>query len=465
MNHRTRTSSPGRRRFLRGMGAALALPWMESIGQVGRAGRLAAKTLDRPPVRSAFLFFPNGVVPDHWHASNPETFTDSPMLRALTPHKEELVLLKNLWHEQTVGRNGHWAKVPAWLAGGYVERGQGGDIDTGGTSIDQLMAREIGSRSVLPSLELGTEPPRTGIDNVGGGFPRMVGSYISWRDPHTPVAKEIVPRLAFDRLFRTGLTLPPVPGMATDSKRAQVMLQRDDGSILDLVLDDAKSLQRRISGADKTKLDEYLESVRAVERRIEANIEPPARWVNEKKLDVLRPGMAIPGSHEEYVRIMLDIMVLAFWTDSTRISTFMLADAQSGRKYDFLPGVRKKSWHGLSHHREDLTTRGEYERIATWHVEQLAYLLDRMKNLDEGGSSLLDNSQIMFGTSISDGNSHNEHDLPLVLAGKAGGRIRTGRRLDSEKDTPMCNLLLRMAQNVGVTAESFGDSTGALNLS
>ena len=353
-----------RRGFLRGMGACLALPWMESICHADGVAAVV-KNLDAPPVRTAFLFFPNGVVPKHWHAESAERFTDSRMLQSLTPHQEEIVLLKNLWHRKTVGRNGHWAKVPAWLSGGYVERGQGGDIDTGGTSIDQVIAREIGHKSTLPSLELGTEPPRTGIDNVGGGFPRMVGSYISWRDPHTPVAKEIVPQLAFDRLFRSGSKLPPVPGMKSDSERARAMLQRDDSSILDLVLDDAKSLQRRISGADQTKLDEYLESVRAVERRIQASIEPPARWVNNEKLDVLRPGMVIPASHEEYIKIMLDILVLAFWTDSTRVSTFMLADAQSGRSYDFLSGVPKHGWHGLSHHRNEETPNFTGQRLTT----------------------------------------------------------------------------------------------------
>ena len=464
---RRRNATPtqlNRRGFLRGMGATMALPWMESIGHAPGAETIVKKGLAAPPVRSAFLFFPNGVVPKNWHSKNNADFTDSPMLKALAPHKDEVLLMKNLWHKQTVGRNGHWPKVPAWLSGGFVERGNGGDIDTGGTSVDQLIARQVGHRSILPSFELGTEPPRTGIDNVGGGFPRMVGSYISWRDPHTPVAKEIVPQLAFDRLFRTGSRLPPIPGMAPDSERARAMLQRDDASILDLVLDDAKSLRGRLSHVDKSKLEEYLESVREVERRVEASIEPPARWVNDQKLNLMRPGKAIPGSHEEYLKLMLDIMVLAFWTDSTRVATFMLADAQSGRKYDFLPGVRRKSWHGLSHHRNEEKTRDEYQRIATWHVEQFAYLLERMKNLDEGGSSLLDNSQILFGTSISDGNSHNEHDLPLVVAGKAGGRIHTGRRLESPRDTPMCNLLLSMAQNMDVKADKFGDSTGVLEL-
>jgi len=451
-----------RRNMLRGLGATLALPWMESLSAAGPVS--AAQSLDGPPVRTAFLFMPNGVVPNNWTPEgDAETgFEFTPMLKPVEHLRDEFMLIENLWHQETDGRNGHWPKVPAWLAGGYVERGSGGNLDTGGTSLDQLMAREIGHKTLLPSLELGVDEPRGGIDNVGGGFPRVIGSFISWRDPHTPVPKEIIPRLAFDRLFRTTNRFPTVPGMSPNSREVKQSLQHDDISVLDLVLDDAKALEKRISGHDKQKLEEYLDSVRDVEQRIERGLAPQKRWINEEKLDMKRPAPGIPDSHPEHVKLMMDILVLSFWTDTTRIGSFMMGDAQTSRSFSFIDGVRNKSFHGLSHHRNDPQVRAEYERIGTWHVEQFAYLLERMKNLNEGGTSLLDNSMVLFGSSLKDGNRHNPHDLPLILAGKGGGTLTPGRRVRASYDTPMCNLLLSMAERMDVKLDRFGDSTGPM---
>jgi len=461
----TRPQSISRRNLLRGVGATLALPWLESLTPTGFAKGLGSSGLAKPPLRSAFLFMPNGVVPDHWTPEgDAETgFEITPMLKPVEHLRDQFSLVENLWHEETDGRNGHWPKVPAWLSGGFVERGTGGDLDTGGTSIDQLMAHHVGHKTSLPSLELGVDEPRTGIDNVGGGFPRILGSFISWRDPHTPVPKEIIPQLAFDRLFRTTNRFPVVSGIDPDSEIVKRSLQRDDASVLDLVMEDAKSLQSRVSGSDRQKIDEYLESVRAVEKRIDAVMKPGERWINKATLDMPRPASGIPESHAEHVKLMLDILVLAFWTDTTRIGSFMLGDAQTGRSFDFIDGVRKKSFHGLSHHRNDAEVKAEYEKIGTWHVAQLAYLLEKMKGLDEGGSSLLDNSQILFGSSLKDGNSHNPHDLPLILAGGGAGTLKPGRRVRAAKDTPMCNLLAAMSERMGVKTTRFGDSTGVLS--
>lgn len=452
-----------RRDVLRGVGATLALPWMESWSSAGAVAATAKMT--RPPLRTAFLFMPNGVVPEHFTpAGDAETGWEiTPMLKPLEKLREDLQLVEGLWHAETDGRNGHWPKVPAWLSGGFVERGSGGDIDTGGTSADQLLAREIGHRTILPSIELGLDSPRTGIDNVGGGFPRILGSYISWRDPHTPVPKEIDPQLAFDRLFRSGGRYPSVPGRKSTGAEKKMSLQQDISSVLDLVLDDTKRLERKLSGTDREKLDEYLESVRSVERRIEAATLPGERWVNdESKFSIPRPQAADSMSHPEKVRVMLDILVLAFWTDTTRIGTMMFGDAQTGQVFDFIPGVRKKSFHGLSHHREEGDVKAEYEKIGLWHVEQFAYLLKKMRSLDEGGSSLLDNSQLLFGSSLKDGNRHDPHDLPLVLAGRGAGSLKPGRRVRAPKDTPMCNLLVSMMNRMGVEPKAFGDSTGPM---
>ena len=454
-----------RRRMLRGMGVAMALPWMESIAPaapeaVGPNGE--SLRLDEPPLRMAFLFMPNGVRPDHWTPpGDSEDYEITPHLKRIERHKSEFSLLENLWHERTTGRNGHWPKVPAWLSGGYVERSTGRDLDTGATSVDQIVARKLGTLTPLPSLELGVDSPRTGIDNIGGGFARILGSYISWRDPHTPVAKEIIPQLAFDRLFRTGSAMPAISGVNPDHPSVHQALQRDDQSVLDLVMEDAKSLRAKGSARDKVKLDEYLESVRSVEQRIEASLKPQKRWINEGKFEVARPGPGIPQTHLEHVRLLLDIMVLSFWTDTTRVATFMLGDAQTGRDFSFLDGV-SGSFHGISHHRNEEEKRAQYEAIINWHMEQIDYLLERMRGLDEGGSSLLDNSMVMFGSSLKDGNRHDNENLPLILAGRAKGKLRPGRRIRFAEKTPLCNLYLTMLRHMGVEQESFGDSTGLL---
>ena len=449
-----------RRTILRGTGVAMALPWLESLAAGAPVG--ADERLSEPPVRTACLFVPNGVRPDHWTPpGDGEDYELTPHLKPLERHKSEFLVLENLWNENTVGRNGHWPKVPAWLSGGFVERTTGGDLDSGGTSLDQLLANRIGGETPLPSLELGIDAPRTGIDTAGGGFPRALGSFLSWADPQTPVPKEIVPQLAFDRLFRNRRT-PVVSSVNPKDPSLVASLQRDETSLLDVVLEQAKDLRRKGSGADQARLDEYFDSVRSVERRIENSLKPQKRWINEGKFPLDRPAPGLPDEHTEHVRLMLDILLLAFWTDSTRVATFMFGDAQSSQDYSFLEGVSKGSFHGVSHHRDIPERRDQYERIVTWHVEQFSYFLDRMRKLDEGGSSLLDNSMVLYGGSLSDGNRHTEENLPLILAGRGKGTIRPGRRLRAKPLTPMCNLHVAMLHRMGVEQESFGDSTGAL---
>jgi hypothetical protein len=350
--------------------------------------------------------------------------------------------------------------VPAWLSGGYVERSTGKDLDTGSVSVDQLAAQRIGPVTPLSTFELGIEAPRTGIDNIGGGFARIYGSYITWRDRHTPVPKEIVPQLAFDRLFRN--TAAPVISSANPKNAALLAsLQRDETSVLDLVMDQAKSVRRVGSAADQVKIDEYFESVRSVELRLEAALRPQKRWINQGKFPMDRPGPGIPETHPEHVRLMLDILLLALWTDTTRIATFMLGDAQSPMDYSFLPGV-KGNFHGISHHRNDAPKREQYEKIINWNIEQVAYFLNKARRLDEGGASLLDNSMILFGSSLKDGNRHDIENLPLILAGRGKGCLRPGRRLRAAPQTPLCNLHLAMLHRMGVPEKSFGDSTGPL---
>jgi hypothetical protein len=447
-----------RRTILRGAGVALSLPWLESVAP---AASSTDSKLSEPPLRMAFMFMPNGVRPELWTPpGDGEEYEITPHLKPLAPFKNDFLLLENLWNKNSVGRNGHWPKVPIWLSGGYVQRTTADDLDTGAVSADQLAAQRIGHLTPLPSIELGHEAPRTGIDVAGGGFARLYGSFISWRDRHTPVPKEIVPQLAFDRLFRNQRG-PAVSGVNPKHPAVLNALQRDETSVLDLVLDRARDLRSNGSASDRVRLDEYFESVRSVEQRLEASMRPQKRWINKGKLPMDRPAPGIPESHAEHVRLMLDIFVLAFWTDTTRIGTFMFGDAQSPMDYSFLPGVRG-NFHGLSHHGHDPVIKGMYGKIIDWNVEQLAYFLGRMKSLDEGGTSLLDNSMIMFGGSLKDGNAHAVEDLPLLLAGRGKGTIRPGRRLRAPEHTPLCNLYLEMLRRMGIEEKSFGDSTGPL---
>jgi hypothetical protein len=445
-----------RRALLRGAGAAMSLPWLESV-----ANAAGTQNLSEPPLRMAFLFMPNGVRPDYWTPpGDGEDYEFTPHLKPLEPLKNDFLLLENLWNKNTVGRNGHWPKVPAWLSGGYVERTSGNDLDSGGTSVDQFAAQRLGSQTPLPTFELGIDVPRTGIDTAGGGFARMYGSFISWRDPHTPVPKEIIPQLAFDRLFRNAKA-PVMSSLDPRNPSLVSSLQRDQISVLDLVLEDAKAIRKRGSGADQNRLDEYFESVRSVERRLEASLKPQKRWINQGKFPLDRPAPGVPETHADHVRLMLDILILAFWTDTTRIATFMFGDAQSSQDYSFLPGVRG-GFHSISHHRDEESKRRQYETIINWHTAQVAYFLDKVKSLDEGGTSLLDNSMILFGSTLKDGNRHDPENLPLILAGRGKGKLRPGRRLRAAPKTPLCNLHLSLLHRMGIMEESFGDSTGPL---
>ena len=269
-----------------------------------------------------------------------------------------------------------------------------------------------------------------------------------------------MPQLAFDRLFRNRRA--PI-STYEDPTHPSVLssLQRDDISVLDLVADQAKAVRKSGSAADQVRLDEYFESVRSVEQRVEASMKPQRRWINKGKFPLDRPAPGIPATHAEHMKLMLDIFALSFWSDSTRIGTFMLGDAQSGMDYSWLQGV-KGSYHTLSHHGDVAETRDQYEKIVNWNLEQAAYFLNKLKNLDEGGTSVLDNSMIMLGATIRDGNRHDEPNLPLLLAGRGKGTLRPGRRLRAPAKTPLCNLYVSMLDRMGIKVGKFGDSTGPL---
>jgi hypothetical protein len=394
----------------------------------------------------ACIYFPNGVWQPAWVPSKAGKDFDLPFsLEPLGKLKSEVLVFSNLDKAQSRSGDGHYAKTANFLTGLQIAKTTGKNISVGTKSMDQVAADRIGSQTPLPSLEIGIDPVISGIDSIVG-YTRLYGSYIAWRSANVPMAREINPRLVYERLF--------AKKSASDDS--------DDRSLLDLTLEDAKSLRGKLGRDDQFKLDEYLDSIRAVEKRIEFAEKPdPREHKPTGKAPVEAPKAGIPREHREHVRIMLDLMTLAFWSDSTRIITFMFANDVSNKNFSFLDGV-KGSHHDMSHHSNEKAKIEQYQRITRWHVEQFAYLLDRLQKIKEGSSTLLDNSMILFGSSMSDGNRHDPNNLPILLGGRAGGQLAPGRHIASEKNTPLCNLYVSMLNKMGTPVKSFGDSTGEL---
>ena len=451
-----------RRTFLKGVGVTLGLPMLEAMGRVTAASpeAVAASTASaqvQAPVRMACLFFPNGVWEKNWFPKEEgENFELPFALEPLQRHKEKLLVFSGLDKKHSHQGDGHYAKTANFLTGLPVRKTPGKDISVGGLSIDQLAAQEIGQLTPLPSLELGIDPVISGIDSVVG-YTRLYGSYISWRSPNMPVAKEINPRLAYERLFGV---------IQANRSRAEGRESEDNRALLDMVLADARSLRGRLGRDDQYKLDEYLESVRDVERRLEFFSKPdPRDWKpTSEPVDFAAPK-GEPGDHQEHVRLMMDLIALAFWTDSTRVSSFMFANDVSGKDFGALIPGTAGGHHEFSHHQDKPEKYEPYTKINRWHSEQLGYLMDKLSSIKEGEGMVLDNSMILFGSSMSDGNRHDPSNLPIVLAGGGGGKIKSGRHIKCPKHTPLCNLYVSMLDGMGAPVESFGDSTEPLAIS
>jgi hypothetical protein len=432
-----RTWQINRRTLLRGAGASLALPWLEAMAAI-----------DTPaPMRLAYLYFPNGVADGAWKPKAVDATGRIKALNAemaaLSPFMSQLTIPARLW---TPRGNGHGAGTATWLTGGeYNER----TVDAGGMSVDQLAAQHIGSDTLLPTLTMTLK----GEGNFAGELSR---NNISWVRRGLPTGNEFEPRAIFDRMFRGGQG------------------NWADASVLDLVSDQAKDLQRRLSLADRRKLDEYLSSVRSIEKAIAfAESDSGARIRDRAATDTLaRPAPGVPSEHGEYARIMLELLAMALWTGATRIATFMLDHGQSNRYFNFIDGVQG-TWHALSHYR-DISGRTEdddgktkwksraskremYNAVTRWHHEQLAYLLRRLTTLQTARGSLLDNTLLLYGSSIADGHEHAAENLPLIVAG-GGSKLRLGRYLEPRGQTSMSRLHLALLQQAGVPITRFAET-------
>ena len=423
-----------RRTLLKGIGVGLALPWLEIMAE--------AAEVNHSPVRMAALFMPNGVREDTWMPNGTgSNFQLSQTLSPLEPVKDKIIVPTGLWNQASDFGDGHYVKTSGLLTCTTINKTLGIDLNANGVSMDQVAARHSEKETPLPSLELAIDPVTIGVDtNVG--YTRVYGSHIAWKGPKMPLAREINPKLVYERMFRV-------------IHRGNKTAVRDK-QLLDLVLGDVKQMRQRLGGGDKRRLDEYLESVRSLEVRLQRSIEG-SEWKPLYHLEK-REYTSVPESHEEHVKLMMDMIVWAFQTDVTRVATFMFGNSVSGKNFAFIDGVNS-GHHQVSHHQNEEQKLKEYELIARWHVEQYAYLLRRLREVKEGDRDLLYNSEVLFASGLKDGNSHNPHDLPVLLGGSAAGRLNTGQHLVYDRDTPMSCLYNNMLDAFGVEHDGFADSS------
>jgi len=436
-----------RRTLLRGAGLAMGLPLLEAMTPLSRSVFASTPDVaaDTSPVRMACLFVPNGVIMPKWRCEGAgDQWELSPTLSSLTSVKSKLNVISGLAHENGQAKQdgaGDHARAAATFLTSARPLKTSSRVKLG-VSVDQIAATQLSGKTRLPSIELGLTPSRS-AGSCDSGYSCAYSSNISWRSETQPMAKETIPRLAFERLFGSG----------DAHLRRETNLIRE--SILDVVAEDARRLMTKVGDTDRRKLDEYFSGIREVELRIQRTAEQD---------DQALPDIDVPygriDSFKEHARLMLDLMAIGFQTDTTRVATFMFDNAGGNRSYVDV-GV-KEAHHGLSHHREQPETVEKIEKIDKYLVEQYAYFLEKLDSIKEPGGSILDNSMILYGSGLSDGNRHDHNDLPILLAGGAGGRIRTNRHVVCKDDTPMGNLFLSMLDHMGTPAESIGDSTGRL---
>jgi hypothetical protein len=427
----------------------MALPLLDAMLPTRALAAAAAR--NATPLRTAFVFLPNGMwMPNFTPATTGAGFALTSTLAPLKNVATEFSILSGLTLDAARahgdGPGDHARSAAAFLTGIHPKKTGGADIHLG-ISVDQVAAQKIGSQTRLPSLELGCDKGRV-AGECDSGYSCAYTSNLSWRGDATPMPKEIDPAAVFERLFKAADNAASAEAAA---KRAAMRK-----SILDFVADDAKSLQAKVGKDDQRKLDEFSTSIREIEQRIES-----AKGKSMGDIpDSERPS-GIPADFTEHQKLMYDMMVLAFRMDLTRISTFMVAHEGSDRHYRDL-GIAE-GHHTVSHHGAAADKIEAVKKIDLYHMQQFAYFLEKLKATPEGSGSLLDNSMVLLGCGIGDGDRHNHNDLPILLAGRAGGALKPGRHVQYAKNTPLCNLYLSMLGVMGVKAERFGDSTGALS--
>ncbi len=453
-----------RRRALQGLGAVVALPWLESLAQAAPAATTSAAGLPTGalaaggiPKRAAFIYIPNGVhLPDWFPASGGPLGELPDILKPLTPFKKSITMFGGLTLDKARangdGGGDHARAMSAFLTGRQPRKTHGADIRAG-TSADQYLAKAIGDETRFASLELGIEGGAH-AGNCDSGYSCAYSSNLSWRAENTPNAKEVDPKQVFERLFASGTS------KESEANRAKRELYNK--SILDFVSDDAKSLTKTLGQGDQRKLDEYLTAVREIEIRIEKSRKAALNRKPVPKPTIAQPT-GVPKELTEHIRLMCDLMVLSFQTDLTRVATLPFANDGSNKTYPMV-GVNE-AHHSLSHHQRDAEKQAKLKKINTFHTTQLAYLLGKMSEIKEAnGSTLLDNTMLVYGSGIGDGDRHNHDNLPILLCGGGGGTLTGGRYVQFPNDTPLMNLYLAMFERMGAPADRFGDSTGVLKI-
>jgi len=438
-----------RRAFLRGLGTLMALPTLEAFSPRSFAAQKAAAAAS--PLRMAFLYVPNGVSVEQWFPTGVGTdYQLAPSLTALEAHRNDFSIITGLAHDKARsngdGAGDHARSNATFLTGIQAKKTAGSDISLG-ISVDQLAAEKLGHLTKLSSLELSTDGERS-AGRCDSGYSCAYQFNLSWKNETTPMAPEMDPRLVFERLFGMGAS----GGRPQDARRRRILHK----SVIDTVLDDARTLQGKVTAADKAKLDEYFTAVRDIEQRIERA---------EKMTKALPKGIqaptGVPETFEEHIKSMFDLLALAFQTDSTRIATFGLSHDGSNRSFADI-GV-PEGHHQLSHHQKDPDKLRKLALIDQFYAKQFGYFLGKLKaTKDSDGTNLLDNSMIVYGSAISDGDRHNHDHLPVIVAGRAKGMMTPGRHIALAQETPMTNLYLSMLDRLGVPAERIGDSTGRL---
>lgn len=442
-----------RRRFLRGLGACVALPAMESLKPFSllAAPAMGDNQSATAPVRMAFIYVPNGIIPSGWWPSGDSVanFQLSETLQPLQNVRDKITLISGLEdlsaNPERDGAGDHARAGSTFLTGVRIKKTAGADLHAG-ASIDQVVAQKIGHLTRFSSLELTCDAVRKAGD-CDSGYSCAYSYNIAWRSPEQPLTPEPNPRLVFERLFGNGSPDERINNL----KRRQ----KEERSILDFVMDDARTIQKQLSGRDQQRLDQYLTGVRELEQRIERT----------ERMPIVNPSMdapsGIPASFAEHVQLMFDIMLLAFQTDSTRIATLLLAS--EGSNHTFPEVGISEGHHNLSHHQNQPDIIAKVKKIDLWYATQLGQFLEKMEATKEAnGQSLLHNSMIVYGSGNADGNRHTHTNLPILLAGAGGGSVQTARYLKPQP-APLSNLFLSMADRMGATGlERHGDSTGRL---